>query len=64
LPGGRSYGARKPGSAAIRPSHACTPGKRQREQVETMAGTMAGYGIPQVDIARLITEDGIDPNHH
>ena len=29
-----------------------------------MAGTMAGYGIPQVDIARLITEDGIDPNHH
>jgi hypothetical protein len=22
---------------------------------------MAGYGMPQVDIARLITDDGIDP---
>jgi len=23
---------------------------------------MAGYGIPQTDIARLVTDEGIDPN--
>jgi hypothetical protein len=33
------------------------PTKKQRELVESMAG----YGMPHVDIARLITDDGIDP---
>ena len=33
------------------------PTKKMRESVQTMAG----YGMPQVDIARLITEEGIDP---
>ena len=33
------------------------PTRKQRQQVEAMAG----YGMPQVDIARLITDEGIDP---